>query len=47
VRAALAADGLPEVATGPPSEPTLISRALLPWPDRDAEPWAAARPRDR
>jgi hypothetical protein len=47
VRAALAADGPPGVATGTPSEPTLISRALLPWPDRDAEPWAAARPRDR
>jgi hypothetical protein len=46
VRAALA-DGLPGVATGTPSEPTLISRALLPWPDRDAEPWAAGRPGDR
>jgi hypothetical protein len=47
VRAALAADGPPGVATGTPSEPTLISRALLPWPDRDAEPWAAGRPGDR
>jgi UDP-glucuronate 4-epimerase len=31
---ALAGDGVPGAATGTPSEPTLTSRALLPWPDR-------------
>jgi CelD/BcsL family acetyltransferase involved in cellulose biosynthesis len=43
VHAGLAKDGLPGVPTRSLSAPTLVSRALLPWPDRDAEPWVAAR----
>jgi CelD/BcsL family acetyltransferase involved in cellulose biosynthesis len=41
VRAGLAGDGLPGAATRALSEPTLVSRAPLPWPDRHTRPWAA------